>query len=366
MTRAGQPLKFLAVALLGWVGVRAALLYADASAGAGQPAALAGAVKGPNFSGGAIAPPLASLVVGGPSAGARLPPLLGTTALAAPPLPKAGSTPDRTSPAGQEQRVFAALGFIQFGYATPVDGGGAGGEQAAPPLPRAGPTPRLAPLDPPPDREGQTASRWTGSAWFIARGGVGIDPGLRGGQLGGGQAGLRIGYALGAARRLSLVARIATPLSGAGREAAFGAEWRPTRLPVRLVAEHRVALGRGGGGPSVAIIGGAGPSAVGHGFRLEGYGAAGVIKRERTEGFADAAVRLDHPLGRLGPVTIGAGAGAWGAVQRDAARLDIGPTIGADAPVGDKSLRLTLDWRQRIAGNVQPGSGPALSLGVNF
>ncbi len=379
MTRAGQPLRFLAVALVGWAGVRAAMIYADASRAAGGPATLAAGAMRHDF-GGAILPPLLDLAPGGPRVAALRGAFQGARAVVAPPPGGAGAVVHQSGPAGEVQRVFAALGFMQFGYATPVESAteAAGqAERSAPshapsfgplsvPSAAAPPPQLLAPADPPPERAGSAASRWTGSAWFIARGGAGIDPGLRGGQLGGGQAGLRIGYALGASRRVSLVTRVATPLSGPGREAAFGVEWQPTRLPVRLVAEHRVALGSGGGGPSVAIIGGAGPGAVGHGFRLEGYGAAGLIKRERVEGFADGAVRLDHGLGRLGPVAVGAGAGAWGAAQRGAARLDIGPTIGADAPVGGKSLRLALDWRQRIAGSARPGSGLALSLGVNF
>jgi hypothetical protein len=29
-------------------------------------------------------------------------------------------------------------------------------------------------------------------------------------------------------------------------------------------------------------------------------------------------------------------------------------------------VRLSIDWRQRIAGRARPGSGPALSIGSDF
>ncbi|MBN8816470.1 MAG: hypothetical protein J0J06_13610 [Sphingomonas sp.] len=119
-------------------------------------------------------------------------------------------------------------------------------------------------------------SRWSASAWFVLRDGRGIAPGLSGGQLGGSQAGLRIAYAIGDARRVAIVGRVATPLKGQGREAAVGIEWRPTALPVRIVAEYRVALDGGASGPAAGIIAGTGPAPVAFGFDLETYARQGL------------------------------------------------------------------------------------------
>ena len=47
-------------------------------------------------------------------------------------------------------------------------------------------------------------------------------------------------------------------------------------------------------------------------------------------------------------------------------RLDIGPTAGGTLRVGKASLRLSADWRFRIAGNASPGDGPALTLSTAF
>lgn len=207
-------------------------------------------------------------------------------------------------------------------------------------------------------------ARLSGSAWLLARGGSGGT--LTGGRLGGSQAGARLTYALDHGRRIAIAARVASPLQGQGREAAIGVEWRPAALPVRLVAEQRVSLDSGRGGPTLLAIGGFGPVPVAAGFRLEAYAQAGAVARGQVEGFADGAARATRVVAALGRARIDLGGGAWGAVQRDAGRFDIGPTLGMGVPVAGRSLRMTLDWRQRVVGEARPGSGPALSVGTDF
>ncbi len=123
---------------------------------------------------------------------------------------------------------------------------------------------------------------------------------MSGGQLGASQAGVRLTYALGDARRVALTARLAAPLAGRGREAALGLKWRPSHLPIRLIDEQRLALDGGRGGPTVGVIGGYGPAEAAHGIRLEAYGQAGAIARGRIEGFVDTAARLTHPVADIG------------------------------------------------------------------
>jgi hypothetical protein len=200
--------------------------------------------------------------------------------------------------------------------------------------------------------------------WGIARAGeTGIQPG---GQLGGSQAGARLTYALGDARRVALSARVSAPATGRGAELALGIDWQPGKVPVHLIVEHRLALDGGRGGPAALVVGGIDPVAIGAGFRLEAYAQAGAIHRTRIEPFADGALRITRPVATIGRTRIDLGAGSWGGAQRGAARLDIGPTLALAIPVADRSVRLTLDWRHRIAGRAAPGSGPALSIGSDF
>jgi hypothetical protein len=243
------------------------------------------------------------------------------------------------------------IGLLSFGAPQPV---AAPALAMTPPLPGA----RAAPS--------AVGSRWSGSAWLLLRGGQGIAPGLSGGQLGGAQAGIRVAYTLDKPRRLAIVARVATPLKGIGREVSLGIEWQPTHLPLKLVAEQRVALDHGHGGPALGVIGGTGPAPLAAGFDLATYGQAGAVHRDRLEPFAEGAARISHTMVHSGQFRIDLGAGIWGGAQREAARLDIGPSLGATIPLGNRSLRLSLDWRERVAGHARPGSGAALTLGSDF
>ncbi len=202
------------------------------------------------------------------------------------------------------------------------------------------------------------------SGWLLARGGASGT--VSGGQLGASQAGVRAVYGIDPSRRLGLTARLAAPLEGRGRETALGIEWRPTRWPVRLIAEQRFVLDGGRGGPTVGVIAGYGPAEIAPGARIETYGQAGAIVRDGVEGFVDAAARVTHGVAERGGLRLDAGVGAWVSAQRGAARGDLGPSLGLALPLGRRSVRLALDWRQRIAGTARPGSGPALSVGSDF
>ncbi len=177
---------------------------------------------------------------------------------------------------------------------------------------------------------------------------------------------MRLTYALGAARRVALATRVSAPATGRGAELALGIDWQPGATPIHLIVEHRIALDGGRGGPAALVMGGINPVAIGGGFRLEAYAQAGVIRRARTEPFADGALRIARPVTTIGRMRIDLGVGGWGGVQRGATRLDVGPTLAVAIPVMDRTMRVTLDWRQRIAGQAAPGSGPALSIGSNF
>ena len=101
-------------------------------------------------------------------------------------------------------------------------------------------------------------------------------------------------------------------------------------------------------------------------FTFEAYGQAGAIARARIDTFADGALRATREVARAGDARLDLGAGAWGAAQRGAARLDLGPSAVATIPLGDDTIRVAVDWRERVAGDARPGSGPALSIGADF
>ncbi|HVJ02180.1 MAG TPA: hypothetical protein VM662_08360 [Sphingomonas sp.] len=243
---------------------------------------------------------------------------------------------------------IALLGLVQYGPAIPIEA--AGIQSTGAPAPE-----RLDPLP----------GRWSASAWAAFRPGQGIGAAPGAGQLGGSQAGVRLAYMLAPRQRLAGFARFTAPLSTRGRELSLGLEWQPTRAPVRLVAEQRFALDGGGSGPGLGVVAGVDAS-LAHGFRLESYGQAGAVRRRRIEPYADGAARATRAVFDEHGVRLALGAGAWGAAQRDAARLDLGPSALLAVPVAGQTFRLALDWRQRVAGRARPGSGPALTIGSDF
>lgn len=201
------------------------------------------------------------------------------------------------------------------------------------------------------------------SAWLIARSGVGGDLPLAP-QLGGTQGGVRVDYAIGGG--FAATGRIAVPVSGAGRELSLGIAWRPRGVPIRIVAERRIALDSARGGPSIGISGGIDAVPLPAGLILSGYAQAGTILRDRLDHFADGSARATRRVAGARGVEFDIGAGAWGGAQRGAARLDIGPSVGVSLPVAGGRMRATLDWRQRVAGTARPGSGPALTVGIDM
>lgn len=203
--------------------------------------------------------------------------------------------------------------------------------------------------------------RWSASAWLLVRddpGGPALAPG---GTLGGSQAGARISYRLGGG--FSLSGRAYLPLRrAAGAEVAAGIDWQPVAaLPVQLRAERRQAIGREGRSAfALSLAGGTSRPLQGR-LRLDAYGQAGAVGKRARDLFVDGAVRLSAPVG---PVEIGAG--AWGAAQPGAARLDAGPALSYRLPLRGANVRLEAGWRFRLAGDAAPRSGPALTLGADF
>ncbi len=336
MTGRGRPLRFLAMVTLVWVSARVAMLWPRTGS---LPAAIEAAL------------PLA-LARAAPHAAPLMPVPIEGQRVAAPAAhaPAHMRRPGYRAPLGDDNpRVqLALMALAQYGAAEPV-------MPTLTVLPaRAVPSvamqaERLAPL---PDR-------WSLSAWMVARG-AGAPGGAPAGQIGGGQAGARVAWLVSPRHRIAAYGRIAAPLSGSGREAALGLEWQPTRAPVRLIAERRFGLDGTPGGTGLGAI--AGIDREWRGFRLEAYGQVGAVVRRRADPYADGAARGTRTVEAGGPVRMGIGAGAWGAAQRDAQRLDVGPS----ATLAVRNLRLALDWRQRIAGEARPGSGIALTFGADF
>lgn len=209
-------------------------------------------------------------------------------------------------------------------------------------------------------------SRWRGAAWAVWR--QGSSPSALLPTLGGSQAGVRLAWA--ANEELELYGRVTVNPGRQRRpmaaEAAAGLAVRPSpRSAFALLVERREPLSPAAGrGRFVAALAGGGTVALSPRLQLDGYGAAGVSGMSRPQPFAEGSVRAARALGSYGPVDTEVGIGAWAATQTGAHRLDVGPTIAARLP--DQRTRVAVDWRQRVAGTAAPGSGVAVTMGLDF
>jgi hypothetical protein len=180
-----------------------------------------------------------------------------------------------------------------------------------------------------------------------------------GGTLGGSQAGARLTYNFSPA--LAATLRSTSTVGTSGGEVAGGVKYTPFRsLPVSLTAERRQAIGRFGGRSAFALFleGGVYQRPL-FGFDLDAYAQAGAAGARRRDLFADGGLTMTRHVYR----EISAGFGVWGGVQPGLYRVDAGPRISMKVR---NNMRVHVDWRQRLAGNALPGSGPTLTLAGDF
>lgn len=338
----GRPLRFLMIVVGGWTGARVALLWPEAQVERLAAVTRTARAPGSHHALGARAP--APLIGAGSLAAAEvmLPPkrLLAPAVLAV----------SRVAPPAAPVSIAVVEPVEAPAIAAPMPvNAGAARYDAAQPVATALPT----------------RPRWSGSAWAFVRG-AGDAGGVATPQLGGSQVGARVAYRLDARGRVAAVARVAAATAVRQQEAAVGVEWQPTRLPIRLVAEQRIGIANIRGGPAIGLVGGVSALPLGAGLRVDGYAQGGVIARDRADGYVDGAASVGRTIASRGRARLELGLGAWGAAQRGAARLDLGPSLVAVLPVEARAIRVGVQWRERVAGNARPGSGAVLSIGADF
>lgn len=252
-------------------------------------------------------------------------------------------------------RTFIAASPTQIPPASALPGPQS--EAAAQPLTSVPQVPRVSP--------------WSLTGWMLWRreagGSLAQAP-----LLGGSQAGVRLDYRLWSAgsRSLSLYGRVTRAFERPyAEEAALGISLRPVQgLPISLLAERRQRLGMGGrNGFAFMAAGGIGPKTVAPRLEVEGYAQGGIVALPGSDGFADGRISLDYRLTRKAvQPDLAIGIAVSGAAQTDASRLDIGPEVRLRLPVAGGHMRLSAEWRQRVAGQARPASGPTIALVADF
>ena len=216
--------------------------------------------------------------------------------------------------------------------------------------------------------------RWSADAWFLLREGGGATrlSSAASASYGGDQVGAVLRYAL--APRSAIAPRVYTRASKAlvatGEiEAATGVSVALTRaIPVRMHGEVRVTDRPGNTEirPAAFVVTGLPPTEIAREVEAEAYLQAGYVGGEFATGFVDGKASLQASVLGAQRRRIAVGAGAWGGAQRDAARVDLGPTASATLSTGTAALRASLDYRFRVAGDAVPSDGVALTLAASF
>ncbi|WP_164115257.1 hypothetical protein [Sphingorhabdus sp. Alg239-R122] len=227
--------------------------------------------------------------------------------------------------------------------------------------------------------------RWSLQGWaFVRQGGQALSVGQ--GQYGGSQFGVTGRYTPNpqSKRPVHLYARLASSLPDGGRpgfgdaDVALGAVVRPLpAIPAALAAEQRFGLGKNARTrPAAYAVTQIPPVNLPARFSADIYAQAGAVGVKDTQLFFDLQMVAERKIARQGKADVSMGAGLWSGGQtgeknatgaRDnTVRLDIGPRASVRFPVARGRAKLSLDWRRRISGNAQPGSGVALTLATDF
>jgi len=182
-----------------------------------------------------------------------------------------------------------------------------------------------------------------------------------GGTLGASQAGARLVYNF--SPMISAVVRTSSEVGRRGGEVAGGIRVHPLRsIPLWITAERRQAIGQYGGGRNAfALFAETGfyDRPMPWGFRLDGYAQGGVVGLRSRDLFADGDVTFSRPVYRQ----FSGGLGLWGGIQPGLYRVDAGPRLSMKVR---RNLRVHFDYRLRLAGNAEPGSGPVVTLAGDF
>jgi hypothetical protein len=203
------------------------------------------------------------------------------------------------------------------------------------------------------------------SSWALLRGRQGqvLGPAslATSGQLGGSQAGARLLYNF--SHQLAASLRTSTDVGRKGAEFAAGVRVQPlVSVPVWVTAERRQRLGQFSNGRNAfAIFAETGlyQRPMPWEFSLDAYLQTGVVGLKSRDWFVDGAAAVTRPVYK----NFSAGLGVWGGAQPGLYRVDAGPRV--TMKVRD-NVRIHFDYRQKLAGNAQPGSGPAVTLAGDF
>jgi len=232
-------------------------------------------------------------------------------------------------------------------------------------------------LDGPLTRLAGNSKHWSSDAWAVLRKDVRQPTsGLYPATYGASQTGAVIRYRLSlrdphkTSAYLRTTSTLGLPRDLRESTMALGVSARPfSEIPIVAAAEGRLTQQnkRWRVQPAVLAVTELRPLALPYKLRAEAYAQGGYVGGQYATLFADGQIRIDRALFSIKGFEARLGGGTWGGIQRGAARLDAGPGATLALPLGRGMFgKVGIDWRFRVLGEAQPGSGPAITLGTGF
>lgn len=227
------------------------------------------------------------------------------------------------------------------------------------------------PNAPDPLQEPDNPKRWSVDAWALWREGSGIAQGRRP-SYGASQAGAVFNYRLhpssGHDPRV-FVRGYRALIDNPETEVSVGVSGRPLPdIPVRVHVEMRATerFDETEFRPSAFVTTELVPQKLPFDTYAEVYGQAGYVGGDFPTHFADGQVHIMRDVHDFDLAKVSVGAAAWGGMQKGASRVDIGPSVRVDLDIGDVPARVSVDYREQVAGEAEPGSGVAVTVSTRF
>lgn len=383
--RRGSPLAVMAILMVAWVAGRAAIWQNPfAPFAPGLPPLIAGSGD-PVGPFGSLSPdigqsPVAALAAGSPDyhlqGGDNAVLRFAAFAQARPAFSSAGhiagSSPYYMEPriaAGHQMLLAAALSHLPAPQSF---------RQASAMLAGSPPPPFAAPVLPQPVAS-EKLDRWSLDTWAFWRQGSNASAITQGRVpiYGASQAGANLQFRLApnsSYEPRAYVRAYRALVDNGEAEFAAGFSARPLAgVPLRAQAEVRVTDNafRTEVRPAAFVVTELAPQRLHAGLLAEAYGQGGYVGGSDATAFVDGQLTVTRPLAEFDLASgksarLSLGAGAWGGAQKDATRVDLGPTMRVDLTIGKVPARLSVDWREQVAGDAAPASGVAATLSTRF
>src|SRR5690606_7765747 len=176
------------------------------------------------------------------------------------------------------------------------------------------------------------STRWSADVWLLVREDSANSILANRPSYGRSQAGGVVRYRLSDSSSLRPQAYLRASLALAGaaeQELAAGVSARPIpKVPLRLAAEVRANETELATRlrPAAFAVTELAPIELPHGARAEVYLQGGYVGGNYATAFVDGQMRVERQVASFGKAEFSAGGGLWGGAQREAARVDVGPT----------------------------------------